>query len=62
MVGADGKPYQPRNQNGGSQRPSGFPAVKAVTQNADDDDEPDIVGYVGSVNRTAPAQPAHLNW
>jgi hypothetical protein len=61
MVGADGKPYQPRNQNGGPQRTSGFPAVKAVAQNVDDN-EPDVVGYVGSVHMTAPAQPAHLNW
>jgi hypothetical protein len=61
MVGADGKPYQPRNPNGGQQRSPAFPAVKAVAQNADDN-EPDIVGYVGSVHMTAPAQPAHLNW
>jgi hypothetical protein len=32
-----------------------------VTQNLDDN-EPDVVGYVGSVHMTAPAQPAHLNW
>jgi hypothetical protein len=62
MVGADGKPYQPRNPAGGPPKPKppAF-AVKALG-NADEDDEPDVVGYVGSVGAVAPALPARLNW
>jgi hypothetical protein len=62
MVGADGKPYQPRNPAGGPPKPKppAF-AVKALG-NSEEDNEPDVVGYVGSVYAAAPAQPARLNW
>ena len=61
MVGADGKPYQPRAQ-GGAQKPN-F-AVKALGNfEEDDDEEPNIVGYVGSVGRRPASTPsAPLNW
>jgi hypothetical protein len=62
MVDADGKPYQPRNPAGGPPipKPPAF-AVKALG-NSEEDNEPDVVGYVGSVYTAAPVQPAHLNW
>jgi hypothetical protein len=62
MVGADGKPYQPRNPAGGPPKPKppAF-AVKALG-NTDEDNEPDVVGYVGSVGTVASASPARLNW
>ena len=60
MVGADGKPYQPRAQ-GGAQKPN-F-AVKALGIEGDDDNEPEVIGYVSSINRRPASTPsAPLNW
>ena len=58
MVGEDGKPYQPRGSPQQS-KPNNF-AVKAVRQE-EEDDEPDVVGYVNSVRIQAPPT-VSLNW
>ena len=59
MVGEDGKPYQPRGQPGGGPKPH-F-AVKGI-QNDDDDEEPDVVGYVNNIRHQGPAPLRSLNW
>ena len=60
MVGADGKPYQPRAQ-GGAQKPA-F-AVKAIGGFDEDNNEPEIVGYISNLNRRPASTPlAPLNW
>ena len=64
MVDAQGKAYQPRQPTGDAKKPPNF-AVRAVDRSEkpdDDDDEPDIVGYVNRVQETPAYQPAILNW
>ena len=61
LVGADGKPYQPRNQGAQGAAPKPAFAVKALQQ---DDDEPDVVGYVSSLAGKFPTDSVTgpLNW
>ncbi len=58
MVGEDGKPYQPRQPFAGQKKTNNF-AVKAIQE---EEDEPDIVGYVNSVRMTSPNSQDSLNW
>lgn len=72
MVGADGKPYQPRPQNGGG-RPNNF-AVQAIEKpgarhDYDDENEPEFIGTGTArvASMVEPSQPtlrsrAHLNF
>ena len=63
MVDAQGKAYQSRQPTGDAKKPPNF-AVRAVDkmENPDDDDEPNIVGYVNRVQELPAYQPAILNW
>ena len=71
MVGADGKPYQPRPQNGGN-RPANF-AVQAIEKSGPcddyDDEEPEFIGTrtarvasMGGSSMPSFRSKAHLNF